>query len=211
MNRAFRSYLALAMAAMVVAASPSFAHKEHEKKPPAAEHAAQSGQPAAMQGGPTAAHAQMGEELEPKADRSQMSFAQRLLDWLGRLHPIIVHFPIGFFPAALFTAILGRRRPAFAAPVQFLVVAGAVIAPIAAMLGWLDALSADPSSLLTVHRWLGTTIGIAAIPLGVWALRRPDQNRSAGMIAGLSLITAAIVVQAWYGGALVHGIDHLDW
>ena len=31
------------------------------------------------------------------------------------------------------------------------------------------------------------------------------------MIIGLSLITAAIVVQGWFGGALVHGIDHMDW
>ena len=58
-----------------------------------------------------------------------MSTLERLLDWLGRLHPIIVHFPIAFFPAALFTAIVGRRRPAFAAPVRFLVIAGGIVAP----------------------------------------------------------------------------------
>ena len=52
------------------------------------------------------------------------------------------------FPAALFTATVGRRRPAFAAPVQFLVVAGGIIAPIAAVLGWLDAMAADPDPLL---------------------------------------------------------------
>ena len=48
---------------------------------------------------------------------------------LGRLHPVIVHFPIAFFPAALFTAIVGRSRPAFAAPVRFLILAGAIAAP----------------------------------------------------------------------------------
>jgi hypothetical protein len=31
------------------------------------------------------------------------------------------------------------------------------------------------------------------------------------MIAALAGITAAIVVQGWFGGALVHGIDHMDW
>jgi uncharacterized membrane protein len=129
-------------------------------------------------------------------DRSKMSTVERTLDWLGRLHPIIVHFPLAFFPAALFTAIMGRRRPAFRKPVQFLVVAGGVIAPLAVLLGWLDGglALADADPLLRVHRWLGTAIGIAAVALAVWAA-----------------ITAALVVQGWYGGAMVHGLDHMSW
>ena len=134
-----------------------------------------------------------------------------MLDWLGRLHPVIVHFPIAFFPAALLTAIAGRRRPAFGTPVRFLVVAGGVIAPVAALLGWFDATGVDPSALLNVHRWLGTGVGIGGLALAVWAWRRPDQDRSPGMIAALSAMTAAIIVQGWYGGALVHGMEHMNW
>lgn len=72
-------------------------------------------------------------------------------------------------------------------------------------------MSADPDPLLAVHRWLGSTIGAGALALGAWAWRNPHQVRSAGMIAGLATITAAIVVQGWYGGAMVHGIDHMNW
>jgi uncharacterized membrane protein len=154
----------------------------------------------------------MGEMMEQEeADRSQMSTLERLLDWLGRTHPIIVHFPIAFFPAALFTAVVGRRRPAFAAPVQFLIVAGGIIAPLAAIFGWLDSMTADESALLDVHRWLGTAIGLGALGLGVWAWRRPDQVRGTAMVVALTAITAAIVIQGWYGGAMVHGIDHMSW
>lgn len=200
---------------MLCLALPASAHEEHKKKEQAAQQAQQDspgGRTSEVtQLGPTAAHGQMGELMDPEeADRSSMSLGMRFLDWLGRLHPTIVHFPIAFFPAALFTAIVGRRRPAFAAPVQFLVVAGGIIAPIAALLGWLDAMSADPDPLLTVHRWLGTAIGIGGLGLAAWALLRPDQDRNAGMIVGLAVITAAIVVQGWYGGALVHGIEHLN-
>jgi uncharacterized membrane protein len=196
---------------------PAAAHKEHKKKHPVAEHvqlpAAPGGENAlAQQQDPTAEHATIGEELEAaEPNRSSMSFAERLLDWLGRLHPVIVHFPIAFFPAALLTAVVGRRRPAFAAPVQFLVIAGAIIAPLAAVLGWLDAMTADPSPLLTVHRWLGTAIGAGALGLGLWAWRRPNSVRSTAMIFALSAITAAIVIQGWYGGAMVHGMDHMNW
>lgn len=204
--------------ALVLLASPAIAHKKHKHPEPTQTEAVQNGRAAPAggsdaveHGSMTAEHGTMGETMEMDEDRSSMSFGARLIDWLGRLHPIIVHFPIAFFPAALFTAIVGRRRPAFAAPVQFLVVAGGIIAPIAAVLGWLDAIGTDPSPLLTVHRWLGTAIGVSALALAVWAARAPERDRSTGMIVGLSVMTVAIVVQGWFGGALVHGIDHLNW
>jgi uncharacterized membrane protein len=220
MRKGLRQWLmallsALAMLSLALSA-PALAHKEHKKKRPVAEQVQQASPGAqtseAMQAGPTADHGQMGEMMEqPDEDRSAMTVGERLLDWLGRLHPAIVHFPIAFFPAALFTAIVGRRRPSFATPVQFLVVAGGIIAPIAAALGWLDALNADPDPLLSVHRWLGTAIGLAALALGIWAWCRPDQVRGTGMAVALAIITAAIVAQGWYGGAMVHGIDHMNW
>lgn len=210
---AFWRFVTALVLAIMLLWSPAIAHKEHKKKRPEAAQvvplAGNTTAPAASS--PQAMHAQMGEEMEDAEDRSNMSFAERLLDWFGRTHPIIVHFPIAFFPAALFTAIVGRRRPAFGAPVRFLVIAGGIIAPIAAIFGWLDAMNADPDQLLTVHRWLGTAIGIGALGLGIWAWRRPEQDRGAGMIVGLTLMTAAIVVQGWFGGAMVHGIDHMNW
>lgn len=206
---------ALAMLSLAFSA-PAGAHKEHKKKHPVAGQVQQASPGArtseAMEAGPTAAHGQMGEMMEHSDEnRSAMTFGERLLDWLGRLHPAIVHFPVAFFPAALFTAIVGRRRPAFAPPIQFLVAAGGIIAPIAAALGWLDALNADPDPLLSVHRWLGTAVGLGALALGIWAWRRPDQVRGTGMTIALAIITAAIVAQGWYGGAMVHGIDHMNW
>jgi uncharacterized membrane protein len=205
----------LALGVMLISA-PAAAHKEHKKKiPEAAQVVPAPTTPVgstANESSPTAMHAQMGEEMEGHdEDRTRMTTFERLLDWLGRTHPVIVHFPIAFFPAALFTAIVGRRRPAFGAPVRFLVIAGGIIAPIAAIFGWLDALNAEPDQLLAVHRWLGTAIGIGALGLGIWAWRRPEQDRGAGMIIALTLMTAALVVQGWFGGAMVHGIDHLNW
>jgi uncharacterized membrane protein len=195
--------------------SPSLAHKH---KPHAAKTAAVTPEatgteaPTEVERAPVTQHEAMGEMMNAaQDDRPPQSTLERLLDWIGRLHPVIVHFPIAFFPAALFTAVVGRRRPAFGKPVQFLVVAGGAIAPVAAVLGWLDAIGADQDPLLTVHRWLGTAVGAGGLALAIWAVRRPDQDRSPAMIAALAVITAAIVVQGWYGGALVHGIDHMNW
>ena len=210
-----RAWLIIAMliALLAVAASPALAHKDHKKKQQEAAQMAQPakpGEPAATQGGATAGHGQMeGMMDEMDMDRSKMPFFERLLGWFGRLHPAIVHFPIAFFPAALFTAIVGRRRPAFAAPVQFLVVAGAIFAPIAAVAGWLAGMSADPEPVLAYHRWLGVAIGIVGASLGVWAWKRPWEDRGAGMILALTVMTIAIAVQGFLGAAVTHGMDHL--
>ena len=209
----FRSIaILLGMAMLLVNLSaPATAHEEHKKKKPIA---AQVVQPRAQPTTPAAsqpmAHDQMeGMMPDMEMDRSEMPFFVRLLDWFGRLHPAIVHFPIAFFPAALVTAIVGRRRPAFATPVQFLVVAGGIFAPIAAAAGWIAGLSAEPDQILTYHRWLGVAIGIAGAGLGVWAWKRPWEDRGAGMILALTLMTVAIAAQGFLGGAITHGMEHL--
>ncbi len=213
-----RVWLAFALLTvlLLVATSPALAHKEHKKKQQEAARIVQPGaQPGAMAKvpvGATAGHGQMGEMMDGMdmgMDRSKMSFFERLFGWLGRLHPMVVHFPIAFFPAALITAIAGRRRPAFSAPVQFLVVAGGIFAPIAAAAGWLAGMGADPESILTYHRWLGVAIGVAGAGLGVWAWRRPWEDRGAGMILALTIMTIAIAVQGFLGAGLTHGMDHM--
>ena len=65
--------------------------------------------------------------------------------------------------------------------------------------------------MLQSHRWLGTFVGILALGLATFAWRKPARDRGPGMIIGLSIITAGIVIQGWFGGALVHGMDHMNW
>lgn len=198
---------------LLIASSPSVAHKEHKKKPAQTEQVMEAPVSSTNAHGPSAMHAQMGEMMEPKEDRPEMSMVERLMDWFGRLHPMLVHFPIAFLPAALVTAVVGRKRPAFLAPVRFLVIAAGIVAPIAALLGWFDGGFdyATDDWLLQFHRWLGTGIGLGALGLAIWSWRKPEASQGAGMIAGLSLITASIIIQGWFGGAMVHGIDHLNW
>ena len=207
------AFFALWLAALALSVSPSAAHKKDRHAAPVAAQQGHAAGLAASSGVPMAGH-DMNDMMEKmEADRADMSTIGRFLDWIGRLHPIIIHFPLAFFPAALFTAVVGRRRPAFAKPVQFLVVAGGLIAPIAMVLGWLAGglTLTDTDPLLRVHRWLGTAIGLSGLALAIWAWKRPEEDRRPGMIAALAGITAAIIVQGWFGGAIVHGIDHMDW
>lgn len=208
------SALAIALAGL---SAPAVAHEK--KKHQQMQQVQQQATPgvagtAAMQGGSAANHEQMsgtmdGMDMGMDMDRSKLPFLERLLGWIGRLHPMVVHFPIAFFPAALITAIVGRRRPAFSAPVQFLVVAGGIFAPIATGAGWLAGMAADPDPILTYHRWLGVAIAVAGTGLGIWAWRRPWEDRGAGMILALTIMTIAIAVQGFLGAGLTHGMDHM--
>lgn len=205
--------VALWLAAFALSVAPADAHRKERHAPPATAQQGSAPGAAAGQGTPMAGHDMSGMMEKMDADRGEMSTLERFGDWLGRLHPIVIHFPLAFFPAALFTAVVGRRRPAFAAPVQFLVVAGGIIAPSAMALGWLAGglTLTDTDPLLRVHRWLGTAIGLSGLALAIWAWKRPEKDRRPGMIVALAGITAAIIVQGWFGGAIVHGIDHMDW
>ena len=205
--------IALWLAALALGVSPAGAHKKERHAPPAAAQQGSVPGAAGATDAPMAGHDMSNMMEKMDADRAEMSTLERFGDWLGRLHPIVIHFPLAFFPAALFTAVVGRKRPAYAKPVQFLVVAGGLIAPVAMVLGWLTGglTVTDTDPLLRVHRWLGTAIGLSGLALAIWAWKRPEDDRKPGMIAALAGITAAIVVQGWFGGALVHGIDHMDW
>jgi len=216
----------LLWASLAVLSAPAAAHEEHRRQRAAAAAAAAAAEqrsanvlqaaPAGQAGGNTMAPSGMEgmhDMMMAPEDRSKMSVLERTLLWLGAFHPMIIHFPIAFFPAALFTAVVGRRRPAFGAPVQFLVVAGGIVAPIAALLGWFNAgfELVDNDKLLLVHRWLGTAMGVGGLAMAVWAWRRPWEDRGASMILSLTAMTIAIAVQGWFGAALVYGMEHMNW
>ncbi len=215
-TRALWVVITLALASML-AFSPALAHQDQKKKQAEAarmmqQQGAKPGSPAVISNSPGATPSQGGEIMDGMdmgMDRSKMSFFERLLDWFGRLHPMVVHFPIAFYPAALITAIAGKRRPSFATPVQFLVVAGGIFAPIAAGAGWLAGMGSDPDPILTYHRWLGVAIGLAGAGLGLWAWCRPWEDRGAGMIIALTIMTVAIAAQGFLGAGLTHGIEHM--
>jgi uncharacterized membrane protein len=135
--------------------------------------------------------------------------------FIGRLHPLLVHFPIGLvLMAALaelvaMTTGLSDWRTVALANVR----AGAVFTIGAAIAGWRLAASPsiEPGSSLEWHRWLG---GIAAVAVVGAALATAGaRNRSPLALWGyrLALFWAAALVAltGHLGGRLVWGADFL--
>jgi uncharacterized membrane protein len=135
--------------------------------------------------------------------------------FVGRLHPLLIHFPIALViaaalaeGAAIVTADESWRTVAIGN-----VRAGAVFALLATIAGWRLALAPEMevSPLLEWHRWLGTVAAgaVLAAALATGGVRR---RPAVGMhIYRIALFTAGtlVAVTGHFGGLLVWGANFL--
>ena len=221
--------LAVAMALSVSA--PAFAHEAHEKAAAARAQAAAAASAAPgsnMSATPGVApmpgmagtagamdHASMMAD-GAMSDAAPKPMPQRLFSWLGRMHPAAVHFPIALFIVAGFLEIAAvtLRRPVLTEGTRVLVALAAISALVAVAFGWLSMGLPKPTEDLTHtwHRWLGTSIAALGL-LTWWAkehwVRRPGRARELIFAAVLTTTVGVILVNAYLGGALTHGMEHL--
>src|SRR5690606_38671125 len=112
-----------------------------------------------------------GEAMGHHAKEAEASktFGQRLVSWLGRLHSLVVHFPIAMFLGALGVELFGlwKGRRDYERAAQIMLVVGVVGAVAACLLGWFAGgfYFSDRNPVLMAHRWLGTVIALAGVLL----------------------------------------------
>lgn len=156
---------------------------------------------------------------EPASDAMRAGAAPGFLEITGRLHPLVVHFPIALILAALGARVLGLKEAA-----RWCLWIGALGSLAAVTSGWLSA-SAQGYRPATVfsHRWLGVATSIAALLAAVTfeaarrriagasqrVAERAPRSDAASVFALALLFLAAILVgiTGHMGGKLVHG----DW
>jgi uncharacterized membrane protein len=134
--------------------------------------------------------------------------------WLvGKLHPMLVHFPIGLVLAAAGAEIIAIHtgRPVWRTIAVANVRAGAVMGAMTVVAGWALASAPfiEPSRLLTWHRWTGvaaTASAIAAALVSTWS--RGPSGRSA-LVYRTALFSAAafVAIAGHLGGTLLWGAD----
>jgi uncharacterized membrane protein len=134
---------------------------------------------------------------------------------IGRLHPMLVHFPIGLVliaavaEAVAMTTDLHVWRAVAVANVR----AGAAFGIGAAIAGWLLASSPgiEATSALEWHRWLGAIAAVAVLGAAL-ATAGADGRSALGLWVYRTTLfwAAAIVAIAGHlGGLLVWGADFL--
>lgn len=200
--------------------APAEAHKDHAKKQ--AEQALQLKQKQAEERAQERTvnhpmspevHEAVKDDLERLETERAQPWTARSLDWVGRLHPMAVHFPLALFPISWVALILGRRRGDSEPLIRSAIIVAGAAGAVAAALGWINGgfSLADADPLLLWHRWLGTGLGIAGAAVALWTWRHRSAAHSRVMVWILGAITGLLVAQGWLGGALVHGADHLTW
>ena len=134
---------------------------------------------------------------------------------LGRLHQLVVHFPIALLMVGAIVEVWNamRRRPGPSPTALVCVGFGAAGAVAAAGMGWLNAAfeqGGNQSWVLFWHRWIGvgTAVVSAAVLLAAWAAtRRPRAMRV--YRSGLLVAALLVSVGGHFGGMLTYGDDYI--
>lgn len=131
-----------------------------------------------------------------------------LAEFVGRLHPVVVHVPIGVLILLVVVELVGAKweKFRFTSGVRFLVVSLALVsAATAAGCGWLLAENGSfDETLLERHRLLGfVTLGLTIVLLLV-------RNRGKVYRFSLGLTVVALSLAGHNGGSLTHGSDYLS-
>lgn len=128
-------------------------------------------------------------------------------DFIGRLHPVVLHLPIGLFAGVVVMEVVALRFPAAAPGRRALAVAFGLSAVLAASTGWfLGSGEGYSGALIDEHRRLGIATGVAAALLGLLeaiggAAPRVHALRRVALIGCGALIAST----GHHGGMITHG------
>ena len=162
----------------------------------------------------------LGQPVEPDVVAATANEGRPLVDQLqrffGRLHPMVVHFPVALLiAAAIFELIGGRRRKQPSEAGRACLLLGAISAVVAAYFGWLNA-AFEPQGrtmarAVEVHRWSGiATAGFAVIATLLSMVAASSRSPGTRTAYRYALFAAALGVSfaGHVGGTLVYGTDY---
>jgi uncharacterized membrane protein len=133
-------------------------------------------------------------------------------DWLrfiGRLHPALLHLPIGLIVLLPALEITGAKRPALREAAGFVLRAALALALPTLVLGYMLAYGAgDTGAIVIWHMW-----GAIALCIGLMLclLARPAWERERGF-AYPAVLSATLMALLWtghQGGSITHGSNYL--
>jgi mono/diheme cytochrome c family protein len=130
--------------------------------------------------------------------------------FIGRLHPVLVHLPIGILLVGLLMQWLSRK-PTYATlipAIPIVLLAGTFSALASCITGYLLSISDDyDKDLVSWHMWMG--IGVALVSLMLYAKEKNPAFAIDKKILSIGLLVL-IMVTGHLGGSLTHGSDYLS-
>lgn len=140
---------------------------------------------------------------------------EQLISFLGRLHPLVVHLPIGILLLAALLELLARVRGFHhvRAAVPATLWIGAVSACGAAVAGyWLSLEGGYDGAAIAWHMRLGIGVAVGALLTAVlrwWSGRIGRVLWTRAYYAALSATVVVLLAAGHFGGSLTHGSGYL--
>ncbi|SDG52582.1 Uncharacterized membrane protein [Dyadobacter soli] len=135
------------------------------------------------------------------------------LQTIGRMHPLILHFPIVILLLAMLLEFF-RFKPEYAGNafyrnfLQGLLLIGALFAAVTVIMGlFLSREEGYEGATLTYHKWTGA--GIFFFASIIYWVRHARWYKSVAAKAGALLTVVALVLTGHYGAALTHGSNFI--
>lgn len=144
-----------------------------------------------------------------------------LITFIGKFHPMVVHFPIALLIAAALseTIAIVRSKSGISEVTIFCLFLGSISAFAAVVLGWINASGAEYSetigsiSVVTLHRWTGVATMIVAIVASFLAIKAKESSdfTKVKVFRGVLFASAILVSIAGHlGASLVFGLDYFS-
>ncbi|QNL50605.1 hypothetical protein H8S90_03085 [Olivibacter sp. SDN3] len=132
-----------------------------------------------------------------------------VFDFIGSLHPVLVHLPIGILLLGCFFQLLTshKRFAIVQSTIPLIYLLGAIGAVFSSISGYMLSQSEDyDPTIVNIHQWLG--ISVAAVSLTLYFIYKVVLKKIWRQLMAVSL-AILITLAGHYGGTLTHGSDYL--
>jgi len=125
-----------------------------------------------------------------------------LVAWLGRSHPLILHFPIVLLLMAAVIGLFNKMVP------KLLLTVATLSALVTAITGFfLGTESVPKGELIFWHQWMGAGVAILAV---FWYWLSNNHLQQTYLVKGIQVVLILLVgFTGHYGGMVTHGEDFL--
>jgi len=133
-----------------------------------------------------------------------------IINFLGHLHPVFVHLPIGFLAIAYVIQYFFKSSIEKSGLIDFVLAAGIVSSLLAALFGWMLSLSGGyEENLLDWHRYTAIAVCIVSIALLAYKRYKKEEYSTPFYHAGFHLMMLALLLAGHFGGEMTHGEGYL--
>lgn len=133
-----------------------------------------------------------------------------IIEFLGHLHPVFVHLPIGFLILAYLLQYFFKIKEVKSNLIDFVLLLGVASSLFAAFLGWMLSLSGGyEEKLLNWHRWTAILVCVFSIFLLAYKWLKKDGYTTILYHFMFQLMILTLVLAGHFGGEMTHGEGYL--